>query len=530
MRRVALIVFAVLAVGAVAAVPAQAGKRQVRLFQDDRLLLYSGPEVRAATLDQAKSWGVDVIRTQFTWRNVERSKHAYDWNNWDSLVIEARKRGLDVLATMTGPAPGWSAGKTGNFFEGSRYPKVKEFARFVAEAGRRYSGRVKTSAARAAQSLPTLPLPDAENQLQQPPPCIPVPPLITCPEPPPPPPPDGGGSPPPGGDQSPPPDPGPPAPPPPPGITLPRIRMWSIYNEPNHPLFVSPQHRNGVIWSASIYRNLYRGAYAALRRTGHGRDTILIGETLPIGSNNARRETSTTSPLRFARELFCLNGKGRRHPGCNGRFRKLQASGWAVHPYYRRTGPYSRPPGPDDVTPSTLGKLHRLLRKAAGRGRVSRGLEIWDTENGAQTRPPDPKGTSPSRQARFINEAEYIAWKTRFVRSFSQYLMLDEDPVWAFQSGLHYRDGRAKPALAAYRLPIVVRRAGRGVVVWGRIPHRGSRKVTIDSSRGRDVTVRVRDRRGYFTKRIRGRAAQRSRYVLRYDGAQSRTATPAARN
>lgn len=500
--------------------PAEAGKRQLRLFQDDRLLLYSGPAVRAATLDQAKSWGVNVIRTQFTWRNVEGPKHQYNWGNWDSLVIEARRRGLDVLATMTGPAPGWAAGKTGTFFEGSRYPNVKEFTRFVAAAGRRYSGRVKTSAVRAAQSL--------DGALLQPPPCIPVPPLITCDVPPPPPDGGGGGSPPPGGEQSPPPDPGPPAPPPPPGVTLPRIRMWSVYNEPNHPLFVSPQHRNGAIWSASIYRELYRGAYAALRRTGHARDTILIGETLPIGSNNARRETSTTSPLRFARELFCLNGRGRRHPGCNGRFRKLQASGWAIHPYYRKTGPYSRPPGPDDVTPSTLGKLRRLLAKASARGRVSRGLEIWDTENGAQTRPPDPKGTSPLRQARFINEAEYIAWRTPFVRSFSQYLMLDEDPVWAFQSGLHFRDGRPKPALAAYKLPIVVRRAGRGVVVWGRIPHGGSRRVTIDASRARDATVRVRDRRGYFTKRIRGRAALRSRYVLRYEGAQSRTATPAA--
>ena len=518
MRRVLLAVSALLALGAA---PAEAGKRQLRLFQDDRLLLYSGPAVRAATLDQAKSWGVDVIRTQFTWRNVEGPKHQYNWSNWDQLVIEARKRGLEVLATMTGPAPGWSAGKTGTFFEGSRYPNVKEFTRFVAAAGRRYSGRVKTSSVRTAQTL--------ANLLLQPPPCVPVPPLITCDEPPPPPGDGGGGgSPPPGGEQSPPPDPGPPAPPPPPGVTLPRIRMWSVYNEPNHPLFVSPQHRGGAIWSASIYRELYRGAYAALRRTGHARDTILIGETLPIGSNNARRETSTTSPLRFARELFCLNGRGRRHPGCNGRFRKLHASGWAIHPYYRKTGPYSRPPGPDDVTPASLGKLRRLLAKAAARGRVSRGLEIWDTENGAQTRPPDPKGTSPSRQARFINEAEYIAWRTPFVRSFSQYLMLDEDPVWAFQSGLHYRDGRPKPALAAYKLPIVVRRAGRGVLVWGRIPHGGGRRVTIDSSRGRDVTVRVRDRRGYFTKRIRGRAALRSRYVLRYEGAQSRTATPGA--
>ena len=525
MRRVVLATVMLLAF---AAAPAEAGKRQLRLFQDDRLLVYSGPDVRRATLDQARSWGVDVIRTQMTWRNIEGPKHQYNWGNWDSLVYEARKRGLDVLATLTGPAPGWAAGKTGQFFEGSRVPNPKEFGRFVAAAGRRFNGRVKVSS--AARSAGASRAAFAQADLLQPPPCIPVPPLITCPEPPPPPPDGGGSSPPPGGDQSPPPDPGQgqPSPPPPPGSTIPRIRMWSIYNEPNHPLFVSPQYFRGIYLAPKLYRDLYRAAHRALSRTGHARDTILIGETLPIGSNNRRRETSTSSPLRFARELFCLNGKGKRHPGCSGRFSKLKASGWAMHPYYRKTGPYSRPPGPDDVTPSTLGKLRRLLARASARGRVSRGLEVWDTENGAQTRPPDPKGTSPSRQARFINEAEYIAWKTPFVRSFSQYLMLDEEPVWAFQSGLHYRDGRAKPALAAYKMPIVVRKAGRGVVVWGRIPPGGGRRVTIDATRARDVTVRVRDRRGYFTRRIRGAAALRSRFVLRYEGTASRAATPAA--
>jgi hypothetical protein len=299
--------------------------------------------------------------------------------------------------------------------------------------------------------------------------------------------------------------------------------MWSIYNEPNHPLFVSPQHHKRILWSPKIYRDLYRAGHAALRKTGHRRDTILIGETLPIGSNDNRRETSATSPLRFARELFCLNGTGRGHPGCSRRFRKLEASGWAIHAYYRKTGPYSTPPGPDDVTPATMGKLRRLLQRAGKRGRISRGLHIWDTENGAQTRPPDPKGTSPRRQAQFINEAEYIAWKSPSVRSFSQYLMLDEDPVWAFQSGLHFRDGRAKPALNAYRLPLVVERAGKGVLVWGRIPHGGSRNVSIDASRAQDEQVNVPEGRGYFTRRFQGTAALASTWVLRYDGLISRT-------
>ena len=527
---------------------AQGGTRQLRIFEDDRMLVYSGPLVRGAVLDQAKQMGVDVIRVQFVWRNIALSKptNAADpaaygtaWSNWDSLVIEAHRRGLKVLATVTGPAPTWEAGTTDRYYSGSRYPDAAAFGRFVEAVGRRYSGQAKASltarsgpSPTATSSQLTLPVPDLTTQLQ----CTPIPPLIGCDpsgkpvvgagpdpgggsQPPPPPPPDGGGT-----DQSPPPPPGSgvPTPPPPPGTTLPRIDMWSLYNEPNHPLFVSPQRRRGVLTSPSIYRALYRAGWAALARTGHRRDTILIGEVLPIGSNQSR-ETSTTSPLAFARELFCMNGSGRRHPGCRRRFAALHASGWALHAYYRKTGPFSRPPGRGDLTPATVGKLRGLLRTAIATRRLRGRAVLWDTENGAQTRPPDPKGASPASQARFINEAEYVAWRTPYMRSFSQYLLTDEQPVWAFQSGLLFADGTPKPALGAYRLPVYVKKAGRGAVVWGRIPPGGDRTVTIHPSRGPDVTVHVTSAGGYFTKRLARRAAA---YSLRYGDWLSRSASP----
>jgi hypothetical protein len=553
---------------ALSANSAQAATRQLRIFQDDRMLVYSGPLVRAAVLDEAKQMGVDVIRAQFVWRNIALQKpsnpadpaaYGIAWSNWDSLVLEAHKRGIKVLATITGPAPNWAAGTTDRYYAGSRYPDAKAFGQFVAAVGRRYSGHAKASvasgtgvaastggaSARAAQltlpglPAPTLPAPDPTTQLQ----CTPVPPLVTCDpsgnpvigpspdpgtQPPPeqqqpPPPPSDGGSGASSSDQSPPPPPGSgtPTPPPPPGTTLPRIDMWSLYNEPNHPLFVSPQRHKGVLTAPSLYRALYRAGWKSLALTGHRRDTILIGEVLPIGSN-ANRETATTSPLTFARELFCLNGRGPRHPGCTGRFAPLHASGWALHAYYRKTGPFSRPPGPADLTPATVGKLRKLLASAAHKQRLSGKAVLWDTENGSQTRPPDPKGASLSRQARFINEAEYLAWRTPYMRSFSQYLLTDEQPVWAFQSGLLFSNGRPKPALSAYRLPVYVKQQRRGVLVWGRAPARGV--VTIKRSSGRDVTVRVRDPRGYFVKRLAGRA---SSYQLVFGQWASRRASPA---
>lgn len=529
-RRLAALLLILLACALQAGV-AGASTHQLRIFEDDRMLLYSGPIVRAATLDAVKAMGVDVVRAQFVWRNIALTKpkdaadpasYGVAWSDWDSLVLEAQKRGIRILATVTGPAPTWAAGKTGNYFEGSRYPDARAYEQFVTAVGRRYSGQAQASASLASAAA-----------LIDPPPCTPVPPVVTCTPggpalPPPPPSGGGGGSPPPpppgGGDTSPPPPPGSgePTPPPPPGTTLPRISLWSIYNEPNHPLFLSPQKHKGVLISPSLYRNLYRAGWSALARTGHGGDTILIGETLPIGSN-ASRETAATSPLAFLRELFCLNGSGKRHPGCSGRFSKLHASGWALHAYYRKTGPFSRPPGPDDVTPASVGKLRALLTRAGRRGRVNRALPIWDTENGAQTRPPDPKGSPFPAQARFINEAEYLAWRTPFVRSFSQYLLTDDVPVWAFQTGLRRADGRPKPSLLAYLLPIYVAKAGKGVVVWGRIPPGGDGNVTIHPSRGADVKVHVNGSNPYFTKRIAGQA---SSYTLRYGPLRSRTANP----
>src|SRR3954454_24567356 len=167
------------------ALPAQsqAATRQVRIFQDDRMLVYSGPLVRAAVLDQAKAMGVNVIRVQFVWRNIALHKvsnpsdpaaYGSAWANWDSVVIEARKRGMKVLATVTGPAPGWAAGTTDKYYAGSRYPSTRAFSEFVAAVGRRYSGSAKASlTAQGSGLVDGL----GAGQLVQ---CTPIPPLVTC--------------------------------------------------------------------------------------------------------------------------------------------------------------------------------------------------------------------------------------------------------------------------------------------------------------------------------------------------------------
>jgi hypothetical protein len=56
----------------------------------------------------------------------------------------------------------------------------------------------------------------------------------------------------------------------------------------------------------------------------------------------------------------------------------------------------------------------------------------------------------------------------------AQYLLADDNDLTGFQSGLEFRDGRPKPALSAYVLPLLVMRTGGRTTVWGQVRPRGA--------------------------------------------------------
>ena len=88
----------------------------------------------------------------------------------------------------------------------------------------------------------------------------------------------------------------------------PQVDYWSIYNEPNQPAWLSPQwvKRDGGWEEASprLYRDLLDAAWTALQTSGHGDDTILIGETAPKGLRTNRGETRSIDALRFLRHAL----------------------------------------------------------------------------------------------------------------------------------------------------------------------------------------------------------------------------------
>jgi hypothetical protein len=312
------------------------------------------------------------------------------------------------------------------------------------------------------------------------------------------------------------------------GETLPRVSLWSVWNEPNLPRFLLPQRDSrGRPLSPHLYRGLYLAAHEALGATGHGDDTILMGELLPVGKAG-RSERSSVRPLEFVRDLACVDsrlrpyrGSAARHRDCDD-YRALPGTGMAVHPYTSGTfgPPSSRPRHRDDVMIGSLSRLTSLLDRLGSRRRLAvRRMPVWITEFGFQTEPPERFGARLRDMPRYMGESEYIAYRNSRVRSYSQYPLLDDRGSAGFQSGLRFSDGRAKPKVyRAFELPLFARRVSRSrVELFGGVRAASGGRVTIEARRPggrfrRIGTARLNSR-GYFRVRLRASGTREFRTV-----------------
>ena len=132
--------------------PAAASPFQRSILQDDAQLLGRGADVRERTLDELKVLGVDVVKMTVSWRelapggrrkpgglNSEDPAAYAGWERYDAAIASARRRQLDVLLQVTGPAPDWaSIGRSEP--AGTSRPDADEFGRFTRAVGTRYSG------------------------------------------------------------------------------------------------------------------------------------------------------------------------------------------------------------------------------------------------------------------------------------------------------------------------------------------------------------------------------------------------------
>jgi hypothetical protein len=264
-------------------------------------------------------------------------------------------------------------------------------------------------------------------------------------------------------------------------------------------------------------------------------DEILLGETAPLGRTTGAPSSRPMAPGDFLHGVFCLDRAGHALTGaaavalgCGGRFRRLAVTGISHHPYNRGgSQPPTQRPGRGEITIANVSTLSTVINQGARAGRIRAGLGFYFDEFGFQTRPPERFfGVSLSRQGRYINESEWIAYRNSRVKGFAQYEMFDDASLAAFQTGLRFKDGKMKPSYNAYRLPIWVTRSGSGARVWGRVRPAGGAPQTVAIQNGNKKFRTVKTIRtassGYFNVRVARQPGSKWRLV--WGGFKSRVA------
>ena len=231
------------------------------------------------------------------------------------------------------------------------------------------------------------------------------------------------------------------------GRTLPAVRLWAAWNEPNNPVFLRPQFVKAggewVIQSAKDYAKICNAIYGGIHATMYRGEKVACGVTAPRGNNNPRSTRPSVSPVAF---LVAARKAGMK-----------TFDAYAHNPYYGvpTETPTTRPPSlrPGAApTAITLANINVLL---ASISRLYGPRHLWITEYGYQTKPPDEVfGVSWSNQARYLTQAFAIARKNPRIDMMIWFLLKDQPELSGWQSGLMTVDGRLKPSFAAYaRVP-----------------------------------------------------------------------------
>jgi hypothetical protein len=237
----------------------------------------------------------------------------------------------------------------------------------------------------------------------------------------------------------------------------PWVRMWTVWNEPNTRVFSVPV-------SPSMYvKNLLNPAYASLHRAN--RANMVAG-----GVTSPRRTASGMSPTTFAEGMRAAHA---------------HLDAYAANPY----------PGTKVETPfrdpcsfcktlnmSRLPQIRALVTELFGASK-----QLWLTEYGYQTDPPDRVlGVSYAKQAQYIGQAALRVWEQPGATVLIQFLVQDEPSIGGWQSGLYTKAGKAKPARAAFALPLAqMSRSGTRTLLWGQVrPGSGARSYVIQRWNG----------------------------------------------
>jgi hypothetical protein len=209
------------------------------------------------------------------------------------------------------------------------------------------------------------------------------------------------------------------------------VALWSVWNEPNLQLFLTPQFVGKKIVGPTNYAKLYKAAYAGIK-AGNPLSKVAIGETSARGRDKPLAGVSASlAPGTFAKYLAKVPG--------------LKFDAWAHHPY--PTSP-NLPPTQKVRYPNvvllTLPTFEKDLKTF-----FHRSVPVWITEYGHETKPPDPHGVSYSTQSKYAVQALNIAKNDPNVQMFIWFVFHDTTGN-PWQSGLFSSGGSQKPAYDAF--------------------------------------------------------------------------------
>jgi hypothetical protein len=297
-----------------------------------------------------------------------------------------------------------------------------------------------------------------------------------------------------------------------PGHMLPRVAAFQVWNEPNLSDYLSPQWSGGRPASPDLYRRMLNAFYRGVKSVDPSAVVVTAGSA-PFGDQPGGLRMT---PVTFWRNLLCLNGAGGRlrSAGCTD---PAHFDAWSHHPYAVGS-PTWHALDPGDVAMPDLGKLTSLMRAAERDGTAlpRGGHPLWVTEVAYNSYPPDPGGVPIQRDARWLEQAFEVLWREGAQAIFWEQVG-DMPPIPSFsmtsQSGVYYVNGRPKPALTAYRFPLVGWRESAGTVeIWGRSPVAGRVSIQRQAGSGwRSLRTLNGRRHGVFAISIADRAPIRVR-------------------
>jgi hypothetical protein len=234
----------------------------------------------------------------------------------------------------------------------------------------------------------------------------------------------------------------------PPTEPLPLVNLWTAWNEPNNPGWLSPQYKKvgkryrpeAAIEYADICNAIYTGIHSVVispERGAPAGEKVACGVTDPRGNDAPRLRRSSIDPLTFFTAAHAAGMKTFDVYAHNP-----YASSGKEAPKYVPKGKARR-----RIQMGNLNVLLNLIKRYYGP------KHLWITEYGYQTNPPDRTifGTSWKNQSLYMRQAWQIARKNPRVDMFLWFLVRDEPKIGGWQSGLMTFQGKHKPSWNTFR-------------------------------------------------------------------------------